>query len=95
MWFCRTSMKNIRLPIPAADFLQTKQLLTTMKNSLVNSKLTAFAAAVLLCCSVLFINSKAWAQCPPGPNWTGPYEISETIQECSFVIYYCVDWYHG
>ena len=34
-----------------------------MKNSFVNQKLTAFAVAVLLCCSVLFIQTNAHAQC--------------------------------
>jgi hypothetical protein len=54
-----------------------------MKNSIVKQKLTAFAAAVLLCCSVLFIQSNARAQCPSasyppmdacdGTSWGGPY----------------------
>jgi hypothetical protein len=70
-----------------------------MKNSIVNSKLTAFAAAVLMCCSVLFIQSNALAQCPdasgPAPDpatcpWTSE-SVTQTIPgtTCSVTVDYC------
>ena len=49
-----------------------------MKNSFVHSKLTACAAAVLLCCSVMFSNSGVKAQCP-GPVLGCPAWTSVTV----------------
>jgi hypothetical protein len=54
-----------------------------MNNSIVNPKLTAFAAAVLLCCSVMLPNSAVKAQSCPGqivgcPAWTQVTVITST-----------------
>jgi hypothetical protein len=73
-----------------------------MKHSFVNSKLTAFAAAVILCCSMLFIQTNARAQCPdatgPAPDPTIPggctwnsTSIYANIPgtSCNVTVYYC------
>jgi hypothetical protein len=71
-----------------------------MKNSFVSPKLTACAAAVLLCCSMLFIQSKVKAQCPTDippttcssctawATYSKNYPIPGT--SCSFTVYYCL-----
>jgi hypothetical protein len=63
------------------------------------NKFTAFAAAVLLCCSVLFIQSNAEAQCPtsapPNPDPSTCPWSSTTVTvlmpgtTCGITIYYC------
>ncbi len=69
-----------------------------MKNSFVNSKITAFAAAVLMCCSVLLINTNVRAQgsCPD-MTWTGSNSYTATIPgtTCSIKIWYCYTWVAG
>jgi hypothetical protein len=71
-----------------------------MKNSFVNSKLTALAAAVLMCCSVLFITSNARAQTPqcptsllpPGCTWgnsNGSRNVTIPGTTCTVQIDFC------
>jgi hypothetical protein len=70
-----------------------------MKNSIVKSKITAFAATVLMCCSVLFIQSNARAQCPtsspPAPDpgtcpWTAASVHAQIPGTSCYVwVYYC------
>jgi hypothetical protein len=75
---------------------------TTMLTKSFPTKLTAFAATVLLCCSVLFIHSNARAQCPdntgPAPDPTIPggctWNTDSTYQtipgtSCNEMVYYC------
>ena len=69
-----------------------------MKHSFVNSKLTAFAAAVLLCCSITLSSSitKAQPSCPD-ISWTGPASYITTIPgtTCKIKIWYCTKWVGG
>ncbi len=55
------------------------------------SKRAALAAAALLCCGILFLNSNARAQCPTG--YSGPYYVLETCgcDGCSMAIVYCIN----